>query len=248
MDVTCSSPLKLNPVAYVPDTHWVVAAENDFSSEGFHSVLEISCGGQHIFPYQFVLRVIHILFQILFPRKFDDVLTSLDLHSDLLASLGIHLVVNFTAQFFEDGSEVGAPSLIGTREREENVEGSDVFQFCYHVIFGPLPILWRTWNLFQNRTGIVEAICYLTVRSDVAGALYASEIGVRSKPLSFHQGHCSEHITRCFGEAVVHIQNSLFKIFLIGQFHFSFVVQTKLTVGQETRPTLVIPIFHIKIT
>ena len=128
------------------------------------------------------------------------------------------------------------------------MEGSDVFQLCYHVIFGPLPILWRTWNLFQNRTGIVEAICYLTVRSDVAGALYASEIGVRSKPLSFHQGHCSEHITRCFGEAVVHVQNSLFKIFLIGQFHFSFVVQTKLTVGKETRPTLVIPIFHIKIT
>ena len=103
MDVTCSSPLKLNPVAYVSDTHWVVAAENDFSSEGFHSVLEISCGDQHIFPYQFVLRVVHILFQILFPRKFDDVLTSLDLHSDLLASLGIHLVVNFTAKFFEDG-------------------------------------------------------------------------------------------------------------------------------------------------
>ena len=77
---------------------------------------------------------------------------------------------------------------------------------------------------------------------DIPIAFDPSEICVGSEPFGFYHRHCSKEVARRLGESVIHIEDPLFKVFLVSEFYSSLEVEAKFSVREETRPALDFPV------
>ena len=125
MDVSGPPPLELDAVGYVPHPHGIVAAKDYLPSEGFNSVLEVPRRQEDIVSHRLVHCLIYIVFEILLPGDFQDVVAVLDFNSDTLSARGIHLVVDFAVSLLQHRCEIGAPPHVARCEGEEDLEAVD---------------------------------------------------------------------------------------------------------------------------
>ena len=214
--VGSSSALKLDPVGDVPHPHGVVGTEDDLLSEGLHPMLEIPGGSQDISLHHLVLALVHMVFEILLPglRYFPLVLCHF--HRHIFFALRIHIIMNLAAHFFQLRCEVGAPPLIPSSEGEEDLEGADIFQLCYHLVFDSLPVLGSPFDLFEHSAGVLQLITDLSPWSHSSFALHPSEVSVFSESFSLHHRHGTEEVARCPGESVVDVEEPLLEVLLSG--------------------------------
>ena len=119
------SPLELDAVGYVSYPHGIVAAKDHLPPEGFNSVLEVPRCQKDVVSHGLVHCLVYIIFQILLPGYFQDIVTVLDFNGDTLSARGIHQVVDFAVSFLQHRCEVGAPPHVARGESEEDLEAVD---------------------------------------------------------------------------------------------------------------------------
>ena len=125
MDVSSPPPLELDTVGYVSYPHGIIPAKDHLPSEGFNSVLEVPRRQEDVVSHCLVHCLIYIVFEILLPGDFQDVVTVLDFNSDTLSARGIHLVVDCAVSLLQHRCEVGAPPHVARGEGEEDLEAAD---------------------------------------------------------------------------------------------------------------------------
>ena len=59
-------------------------------------------------------------------------------------------------------------------------------------------------------------------------------------------GHCSKDEAWSLGKSLVHIEDPLLEIVLIGELHFAFVVAAKFAIREEGGPAFDVPALHVQ--
>ena len=127
--------LKLNPVRYVPDAHWVVPAKDHLSPECLHAMLKVPGGQQDISSHHVVLLLLNMSLEILLPGQFNGFLTNSHFDHHILLAHLVHTVGHLAVQLLQLRCEVGTPPHVARSEGEEYLEVVDQNIFRIDVNF-----------------------------------------------------------------------------------------------------------------
>ena len=127
--------LKLDPVGYVPDTHWIVPAEDHLLPEGLQAMLEVSGGQQDIPPHHLMLLLLNMVLEVLLPGHFNSFFPNLHFHCHIFFARLVHTVLHLAVQLLQLRCEVGAPSHVARGECEEDLEAVDQ-NICQLIYLG----------------------------------------------------------------------------------------------------------------
>ena len=120
--------LKLNPVRDVARSKRVVGPEDDILTEGFNTMIEVSCGQEYISSHLCVLAFLDVVLQVILPLHFDSfpiISPCLDRHA--LLAIDINVVVDLGSHLLQFRSEVAAPPHVARCEGEEELEGVESY-------------------------------------------------------------------------------------------------------------------------